>query len=61
MSAYIKSTWNTNRAEETKVNFSEEWKQLSDLDKLDNLKDTLLELTDKYNQLLETWLQNDKS
>ncbi len=50
MTAKITITWNGN---DTKVVFSKDWYELHFIEKLDNLKDAILELTISYEEEYE--------
>jgi hypothetical protein len=54
--SHIYSRWNPEMGEETKVSFRDDWESLSEIAKLDHLKDTIWELTQKYNSILSGWL-----
>lgn len=54
MKSQITITWNPEAENETTVTYSGGWQELSSLERLDNLKDALAELEQKYNTVLET-------
>ena len=53
MNAKITITWNPNRGEETKLNYSSEFFELDWLSKVDMLKDAIGDLTVMYDYYLQ--------
>ncbi len=57
MKRQITISWD---GDDTKVTFSDGWKGLYDMAKLDNLQDAILELTAKYDAELKQFFDREK-
>ena len=56
MKATITITWDPSLPGETKITYSKGWEALTQIEKADNLKDSLGVLTEKYNTTIDKGL-----